>query len=64
MERALAWDAATHNGFEPKAACRAQIAEQRRGMGELIAHVRANEASSAATAPQTAAEPLTCPGDG
>lgn len=44
MDRALAWDAATHNGFEPKAACRAQIAEQRRGMGELIAHVRANEA--------------------
>lgn len=44
MERALAWDAATRNGFEPKAACRAQIAEQRRGMGELIAHVRTNEA--------------------
>jgi hypothetical protein len=44
MERALAWDAATHNGFEPKAPCRAQIAEQRRGMGELIAHVRTNEA--------------------
>lgn len=44
MERALAWDAATRNGFEPKAACRAAIADQRRGMGELIAHVRANEA--------------------
>lgn len=43
MERALAWDAATRNGFEPKAACQAAIADQRRGMGELIAHVRANE---------------------
>jgi hypothetical protein len=44
MERALAWDSATHNGFEPKAACGAAIADQRRGMGELIAHVRGNEA--------------------
>lgn len=44
MERALAWDAATRNGFEPKAACQAAIADQRRGMGQLIAHVRGNEA--------------------
>lgn len=44
MERALAWDAATHNGFEPKAPCRAAIAEQRSGMSGLIAHVRDNEA--------------------
>jgi hypothetical protein len=44
MERALAWDAATPNGFEPKAACRAAIAEQRSGMSGLIAHVRDNEA--------------------
>jgi hypothetical protein len=44
MERALAWDAATHNGFEPKAPCRAAIADQRGGMSGLIAHVRANEA--------------------
>jgi hypothetical protein len=44
MERALAWDAATHNGFEPKAPCQAAIADQRGGMGQLIAHVRANEA--------------------
>jgi len=42
MERALAWDAATHNGFEPRAPCRAAIADQRRGLGELIAHVREN----------------------
>jgi hypothetical protein len=44
MERALAWDSATHNGFEPKAPCQAAIADQRGGMGGLIAHVRANEA--------------------
>jgi hypothetical protein len=44
MERALAWDAATRNGFEPKAACQAAIADQRSGMGGLIAHVRDNEA--------------------
>lgn len=43
MARALAWDEATHNGFEPKAPCRAAIAEQRRGLGELIRHVRTNE---------------------
>jgi len=41
MQRALDWDSATRNGFEPKAACRAQIDDQRRGMGALIAEVRA-----------------------
>jgi hypothetical protein len=44
MERALAWDAATHNGFEPRAPCRAAIADQRRGLQGLSAHVRNNEA--------------------
>jgi hypothetical protein len=44
MARALAWDAATPNGFEPKAPCRAAIAEQRSGMSGFIAHVRDNEA--------------------
>jgi hypothetical protein len=42
LERVLAWDAATHNGFEPKAACASAIAEQRQGLGQLIAHIRAN----------------------
>jgi hypothetical protein len=42
VERARAWDAGTRNGFEPKAACAAAIAEQREGMGQLIAHIRAN----------------------
>jgi hypothetical protein len=42
VERARAWDAATHNGYEPKAACAAAIADQRAGMGQLIAHLRAN----------------------
>ncbi len=42
MERVLAWDSETRNGFEPKAACASQIAEQRQGMGQLIAHVRDN----------------------
>lgn len=42
MERVLAWDAATRNGFEPKAACTRTIAEQREGMGQLIAQLRAN----------------------
>ena len=42
MQRALDWDSATRNGFEPKAACAAQIEEQRRGMGELMRHVRNN----------------------
>jgi len=42
MERVLDWDEATRNGFEPKSACRAQIAEQRSGLGQLVAQVRAN----------------------
>jgi hypothetical protein len=42
LERVLAWDAATHNGFEPKAACASAIAEQRQGLGQLIAHIRTN----------------------
>jgi hypothetical protein len=42
VERARAWDAATRNGFEPKAACAGAIAGQREGMGQLIAHIRAN----------------------
>lgn len=44
LERVLAWDAATHNGFEPKAACAAQIAQQREGLGQLIRHARDNAA--------------------
>jgi hypothetical protein len=40
MERVLAWDAATHNGFEPKAACAVQIAQQREGLGQLMAETR------------------------
>jgi hypothetical protein len=42
LERVLAWDAASRNGFEPKAACGGAIAEQRRGLGQLIAQVRAD----------------------
>jgi hypothetical protein len=42
LERVLAWDAATRNGFEPKAACSGAIARQREGMGQLIAQLRAN----------------------
>ena len=42
MRRALEWDERTPNGFEPKAACASHIAEQRRGMGQLIDHVRNN----------------------
>jgi len=42
MERALAWDAETRNGFEPKAPCTTQIAQQRDGLGQLIRHVREN----------------------
>jgi hypothetical protein len=42
LERVLAWDATSRNGFEPKAACAAAIAEQRRGLGQLIAQIRAN----------------------
>ncbi len=42
MQRVLAWDEATRNGFEPKAACSAAIAENREGMGQLMAEIRAN----------------------
>ena len=42
MDRVLVWDAASRNGFEPKAACAAAIADQRRGLGQLIAQVRAD----------------------
>ncbi|HYH70417.1 MAG TPA: hypothetical protein VEX16_03845 [Methyloceanibacter sp.] len=44
MERARAWDETTRNGFEPREPCRAAIAEQRAGMGQLIDYVRANKA--------------------
>ena len=44
LDRALAWDAATHNGFEPRAACAAAIAQNREGMGQLITHLRTNAA--------------------
>lgn len=40
LERVLTWDAASRNGFEPKAACADAIAEQRRGLGQLIAQIR------------------------
>lgn len=43
MQRALDWDQATRNGFEPKAPCAAQIADQRGGLGELIRQVRENK---------------------
>jgi hypothetical protein len=36
ITRARDWDAATRNGYEPKAPCRAQIADQRNGMAVLI----------------------------
>ena len=42
LERVLAWDAATRNGFEPKTACAAAIARQREGLGQLIAQLRAD----------------------
>ena len=42
LERVLAWDAETRNGFEPKAACTAAIAQQREGLGQLIRHLRDN----------------------
>ncbi|HTU11582.1 MAG TPA: hypothetical protein VMG08_11880 [Allosphingosinicella sp.] len=44
LERARTWDAETRNGFEPKAPCATAIAQQREGMGQLIAHVRDNGA--------------------
>ncbi|HYJ52855.1 MAG TPA: hypothetical protein VEW04_06760 [Allosphingosinicella sp.] len=45
LERVLAWDAETRNGFEPKAACASQIAEQREGLGQLIRQLRDNGAN-------------------
>ena len=45
LERVLAWDAETRNGFEPKAACASQIAEQREGMGQLLPQIRDNGAN-------------------
>lgn len=43
IERARDWDARTRNGYEPKAPCQAQIADQRGGMAALIAQVRQNK---------------------
>ena len=42
IQRARDWDAQTRNGFEPKAPCQAQIADQRAGMGALIDQIRGN----------------------
>jgi hypothetical protein len=43
IERARDWDARTRNGYEPKAPCQAQIADQRGGMGALIDQIRQNK---------------------
>jgi hypothetical protein len=43
IARARDWDAQTRNGFEPKAPCQAQIADQRNGMAALIAQIRQNK---------------------
>jgi hypothetical protein len=43
IARARDWDAQTRNGYEPKAPCQAQIADQRSGMGALIAQIRENK---------------------
>jgi hypothetical protein len=43
IERARDWDTHTRNGYEPKAPCQAQIADQRGGMAALIAHIRQNK---------------------
>lgn len=40
IERARNWDAQTRNGYEPKAPCQAQIADQRGGMAALVAQIR------------------------
>jgi hypothetical protein len=40
MERARDWDEHNRNGYEPKAPCQAQIADQRSGMAALIAQTR------------------------
>lgn len=42
IERARNWDAETRNGFEPKGPCATVIAQQREGMGQLIAQLRAD----------------------
>lgn len=42
LERARAWDEQTRNGFEPRAPCAAAIAQQRAGMGQLLAQIRDN----------------------
>jgi hypothetical protein len=42
IERARDWDARTRNGFEPKAPCQAQIADQRGGMTALIDQIGRN----------------------
>lgn len=43
MQRALDWDERMANGFEPKAACAAQITDQRGGLATLIDYVRRNK---------------------
>lgn len=40
IERARDWDARTRNGYEPKAPCQEQIADQRAGMGALVEQIR------------------------
>jgi hypothetical protein len=40
ITRARDWDARTRNGYEPKAPCQAQIADQRSGMAALIEQIR------------------------
>ena len=58
IERARATgDAPTRNGYEPKAPCQAQIADQRAGMSELIAHIRANKGPDSRPAPRATARP-------
>ena len=42
IEQARDWDTRTRNGYEPKAPCQAEIADQRGGMGALIDHIRQN----------------------
>jgi hypothetical protein len=43
IARARDWDEQNRNGFEPKAACQAQIADQRGGMAALIDQIRQNK---------------------
>jgi len=42
IARARDWDARTRNGFEPRAPCQAEIADQRGGMGTLIDQIRSS----------------------